>query len=365
MTMRFVLEVRSRFCALVGPHGLGSFGRAALLATAVFLLAIAALAAAPAASNAAADRFASSQPVAERFDVNVSFAPDVEGWMDDADLPECGDGVDGGLLCTVTGSWSDMLAPLKGTVADSVSGTVGAMSSRCSMTARTNIQFALSLPESPELLPAVDYVDAGGEIALNCAWSVRFGDGSTLVGRLSGSGSLVLVDAAAAMVRLPDGIVIDVVAGTGRYANVVGTGTLGSNISFSLLGESGELPFDFEIVTFGRVARTATPTHAESLDLELRAGRPEARIVTPARVARSQLKSALHAVASPRASCSLSAGRNKRTVDLGTARAGGDGSVRFPAKQLKKLSAGRWTVSASCSGGGSAARASAGVTVTR
>ncbi|HEV7918929.1 MAG TPA: hypothetical protein VGO97_05060 [Solirubrobacterales bacterium] len=313
----------------------------------------------------------------------MAIAPNTDDWMDAADLPDC-DGTDeGGLLCTISGNWSDNNARFAGTVIQPDTGEQATIKATCNFKAATFLGFTITLPEQSGWLPQVDMAGGGGKLAVDCAFSMRASDTqrSVLTGRFYGNGALENVDTTAATVRLSHSFIVEVLGGSGKYAGEVGTGTFNGNINFSLLGTSGELPIDFEVVSLGghdaraaSVKKTGSPASLAmndagdstgSIDLNLRAGRPGVRIVSPARVKRSQIQSALHAVTTPRASCHLAASRSGRTVDLGTSRAGDDGSVKFSSRLAKKLDRGAWRVSAKCTSSEGSAKSARRVMITR
>lgn len=382
-----VLPVRRRYCALRWLRDVAATG--SVIITGVLMFGITA---------ERADAGQTPPVLAQSYLVSLNIAPDTNSWMDAAELPEC-DGTDeGGLLCTIMGAWSDTKAGFTGYVVDPATSQRAAFKATCAFDASTNIDFTISLPEQDGWLPQVDLVNSGGTIAVDCSWNLRAPDKqhSVLSGRFHGSGPLESVDPANAVVRLSNNFIVEVLGGSGVYADEVGSGTFAGEVKFSLLGDTGELPIDFEVVSLGEpepgtvsgsrrpsataqsagasavaVSSASAPASAAaddsmgSFDLALHSGKGGVRIVTPARVKRSQAKFALHAVTSPRASCKIAASRSGRTVGLGTRRAGNDGLVAFPKDTGKKLDKGVWRVSTACVTDDGTVRDTRKVTITR
>ncbi len=287
------------------------------------------------------------------FDMELNFAPDVNDWLDRSDIGECNPDEDGAFVCVLEGPWTDLGAPLKGTVTDSTTGTTGNLEAICSIDGYAAVSFSIAPPADDSLLPVVDLVDSGGKVRVDCAWRLRVNDAqrSLLVGRALMNTYMTAADPASALVRLNDSVTFDVAAGTGAFAGLTGYGITDAQATFPMLGSSGELPIDFELVSMGErsngVGAAATPAGGK-VDFNLRASSDKLHISAPQRLSRRDLAGALIGETAPGSRCSFKAKRGGRRVNLGSSRADAGGFVKLNRRRAAKLGEGRWTITGTC-----------------
>lgn len=357
---------------------------AALLTAAAFgMFAGGAVAANPSPSTAP-----DNVSVDSRYDASISFRPDVTTWLDGSEIGDCLPTDGNAVECELGGHWYDHNAPLTGTVYDRATGAQGNLRAACTISGYSRVLFSIAPPEDGSQLPVVDLTGADGSVRVRCAWRLRMNDAphSTLVGVASSDAPLTAVDPSTALVGIGTQVKLDAVAGTGAFSGLVGGGSVLTPVTFSILGDTGELPIDFEIVTLqGNGARVASAAKSKSgsvrvsarslraaangadqIDFSLRTGRSGLRVSAPASVSAKRLAAALVGATAPGARCKATASRGNRRVSLGGARAGADGFVRFsPARKLA-LTPGSWRISASCTtAGGDIARDSLRLKLTR
>ncbi|MFY9263917.1 MAG: hypothetical protein WAO61_00595 [Solirubrobacterales bacterium] len=328
-------------------------------------------------------------PYAAAFAADLRFDPDVSDWIERSELQDCDGDESGAIICRLGGRWSDHGAPLSGTIVDGATGAIGRLRASCDVSGDSFVDFSIAPPENGSRLPVVDLVGAGGKARVSCVWRVRMNDQfqSVLVGVAHASGPLTAIDPGIALVGLPTDIELRILGGSGFFEGATGTGTSHAGVSYGLLGQSGELPIDFEIVGMGspsakaasvaksatksvstrgiRAAAATSASTAGQLEFSLWHGRHSLVISTPKRLAARQLRRSVRGVTAPRARCATSATMSGRRVRLGESRADAGGIVRIPPAKINALTAGRWRVSMSCVSAGKTARDSARIQVTR
>ncbi|MFY9488523.1 MAG: hypothetical protein WAP35_07510 [Solirubrobacterales bacterium] len=310
-----------------------------------------------------------ANPFTNSYALSMQFKPDVSDWIERSEIQDCTGDDDGAIVCILGGSWSDQDAPLTGSVTDSVTGVSGQLSASCNISGDSHVAFSIAPPAKGSLLPVVDLVDAGGEVRVNCAWRARLADQqkSVLVGRASASGPLAAIDAGVALVGLTSDLDVSVVGGSGVFAGVVGDAKMRAGISWGMLGESGELPIDFELVSMGSrgVRSAAAPSAAGgAMDLTLWSGRPGLKISAPTRLNRFSVRSAVLGVTAPGAKCSIAAKKPGLRLKFSNVTADANGIVRIPRSKKNVIGIGRWRLSMSCTAGGGRASTAARFTVT-
>jgi hypothetical protein len=298
------------------------------------------------------------------FDMALNFAPDVSDWLDRSDIGECNPDDTGAFVCVLEGPWTDLGAPLKGTVTDPATGATGNLEAICSIDGYAAVSFSIAPPSEDSLAPVVDLVDAGGKVRVDCAWRLRMNDAqsSLLVGRALMNTYMTAADPASAVVRLNDSVTFDVAAGTGAYTGLTGYGTTDAQATFPMLGPSGELPIDFELVSMGKQSngvRAAAAPMGGTVDFNLRASSDKLHISAPQRVGRRDLAGALIGETAPRSKCSFKAKSGGRRVNLGSSRADSGGFVKLNRSRAAKLDTGRWTITGTCKTRSGSVRAAA------
>jgi hypothetical protein len=317
------------------------------------------------------------------YEMSLNFQPDVTDWLNRSDIGACTPGDGGSFVCTLNGSWTDLGAPLTGTVRDPATGVTGALRASCSIAGYSYVAFSISPATDSAQLPLVDLVGAGGNVQLDCAWRMRMNDstGSLLVGRAHANSALTAADPASALVRLSDNINFDVAAGTGVFKGLTGTGFTTAAVTFPMLGPGGELPIDFQLVSLSgsrsgsgsgaraansaQVAAAVTSQNTGNIAFRLYGAPPNLRLSAPQRTGRRTLGRALVGETVPGSQCRFSARSGGRSAALGSARADLNGIVRLPRAKASSLSAGKWRITGECKMGAGVARDTASVTLTR
>lgn len=322
-----------------------------------------------------------------RYDASISFRPDVTTWLDGSEIGDCLPTDTSAVECELAGRWYDHSAPLTGAVYDRETGATGDLRATCNISGYGSVLFTIAPPEDGERLPVVDLTGAGGYARVRCAWRLRMNDGahSTLVGIAGSDAPLTAVDPSTALVGTGTQVKLDAVAGTGAFSGLVGGGSVVTPVTFSMLGDTGELPIDFEIVTLegsgARAARAAkssdggiavSPSRLRTaaagggeIEFSLRSGDSGLRVSAPASVRAKRLGAVLVGATAPGARCKATATRGDRRISLGEARAGADGLVRFKQARKTTPAPGFWLVTVRCVAGGKAVRDSLRVKVTR
>ncbi|MBI4897560.1 MAG: hypothetical protein HY827_04245 [Actinobacteria bacterium] len=287
------------------------------------------------------------------YNMELNFAPDVNDWLDRSDIGECNPDDSGAFVCVLEGPWTDLGAPLRGSVTDPATGATGALEAICSIDGYAAVSFSIAPPPDDSLAPVVDLVDAGGKVRVDCAWRLRMNDAqqSLLVGRALMNTYMTAADPASALVQLNDSVTFDVAAGTGIYAGLTGYGITDAQTAFPMLGSSGELPIDFELVSMGArsngVRAAAAPADGK-VGFNLRASNDRLHISAPLRVSRRDLSGSLIGETAPGSKCTFKARGGSRRVNLGRARADAGGFVKLNRSRAAKLDAGRWTITGTC-----------------
>lgn len=309
------------------------------------------------------------------YEMSLSFNPNVNDWLDRSDIGDCTPGDGGSFVCTLQGSWMDLGAPLTGTVRDPATGATGAMKASCSIAGYSYVAFSIAPAADSSQLPLVDLVGAGGRVHVDCAWRLRMNDpaGSLLVGRARADSALTAADPATALVRLSDNVKFDVAAGTGAFTGLTGNGLTTAEVTFPMLGRSGELPIDFQLVSLsssgaraaGAAGVTAASQNTGKIAFRLHGAPPNLRLSAPQRTGRRTLGRALVGVTVPGSKCRFTARSGRRGVSLGRARADRNGIVRLPRAKAASLAAGAWRIAGVCHTGTGVARDAARVVLTR
>jgi hypothetical protein len=302
----------------------------------------------------------------EDFDVDIQMGPgEGEGGMDE---PTCTTNPDLTQTCTSEMDFSQQDKSATGTVVHRSSGLEGTIETICDFEMHNRFSFQMAMPTEPGQMPDVTVIDVSGSAAMRCAWHMSFNDGSSLTGRVAGSMTMTLIDAATGRVRMTDSFTVDVVHGDGYFAGLVGTGTFGHDEEFVLFGPDGPGGPDgpdgpgSESRRAG-AASVGASAEGSGMNLKLRKGSPRASIVSPdSRVKRSD-KAALQVVTAPRSKCRATAAKGGKRVSLGAARAKRNGNAAFRGSVGSKLKRGKWTLKASCRTGKGTASASQVVSV--
>lgn len=322
-----------------------------------------------------------------RYDASLTFRPDVTTWLDGSEIGDCLPTDTSAVECELAGRWYDHSAPLTGTVYDRETGATGDLRATCNISGYGSVLFTIAPPEDGEHLPVVDLTGAGGYARVRCAWRLRMNDAahSTLVGIAGSDAPLTAVDPSTALVGTGTQVKLDAVAGTGAFGGLVGGGSVVTPVTFSMLGDTGELPIDFEIVTLersgarvasaakskdGGVAVSASRLRAAAtgggeIEFSLHGGNSGLRVSAPASVSAKRLGAVLVGATAPGARCKATASRGDRRISLGTARAGADGFVRFTQARKTTPAPGFWRVTATCATAGTVVRDALRVKLTR
>lgn len=319
--------------------------RAPLLALAL-ALAIAGLVALTAAPSA----LAKFDP--HDFDVRVEMAPEIEN-----SEPECTSDGDR-MRCTSAFEFSQIGKSFEGTVRHRVTDLSGTISMTCDQDMRQRTTFSMSTSDPSDR--RIEEFDGAGRMA--CSWMMDFREGTTLAGVVEGSFTMGIVDAARGIVYHRGNFSVDVVSGTGEFADMVGKGTFDEYEEFNMLegpgggpdgppppdGE-GPPPPDGEYSTRSAARAAAEEGDGGNMKLRLRRGRARTALVLPRRLDRGD-KRALRVASARGSTCRGVASKGKRRVDLGKARdSSGNGEVRFRGSLARKLGKGSWKVRVKCS----------------
>ncbi len=319
------------------------------------------LVAAFSATVATADEF---RP--DDFDVNIEMGPD-QG-QGDADEPSCTVNPDLTQTCTAEQDVSQQDRRASGTVRHITSGLEGTIETICDFDMHSRFSFVMSMPTDPGLPPEMTVLDVSGSARMRCAWHMSYDDGSSLTGRIAGSMTMQLIDAATGRVRMTDSFTVDVVHGSGHFAGLVGSGTFGHSEEFELFGPDGpEGPGDGPGGESRRTARAAasvgTRAEGSAMNLKLRKGAARASIVSPDSRIKRKDRAALQVVTAPGSKCRATATKSGKRVSLGAARAKSNGNAAFRGAVGAKLKSGKWTLKANCRTGKGTASASEVVSV--
>lgn len=280
------------------------------------------------------------------FDVELDM-----GGMDQPQQPDCTPQSDGTQLCTVDFTFVKSGMDSKGTVTQRSTGDDGTIEVSCDI----NMEMHMAM-RTPAMggMPSVERFDGSGQ--QSCAWHMDFGEDTTLTGKLAGSMRMSLVDSATGTVEISTDFRVEVVAGTGRFADQVGTGTFSETRRESIMqggpgGPPGGGPPPGGPPAGPASLASTGPGALEkgsSMNLKLRKGKPSAKIVYPARTLQSNDGSPLHVVTAPGSRCTASAKKGRKRIKLGSDTADAEGDVTIADKLAKKLGKGKSTISVSC-----------------
>lgn len=295
----------------------------------------------------------------EDFDVRIEMGPDPNS----NEPPRCESQPDGSMLCTNDFSVSAVGERARGTVTHRSSGLSGSIETVCDFSFANHSVMRMS----PNSGGAPQIVELTGTGSQSCSWHMAFDGGSSLTGRIAGRMSMSLVDPATSTVRSIGRFDVDVVAGTGRFDQMVGSGSFGHEQEMPMNAPAGGPPPGEgpPSASSRYVARPGVSASGEgsAMNLKLRRGKATARIVSPGRRLKRSEGTRLHAVASPGASCKGQAAKGARKVDLGSAKAGRNGTALFRGAVAKRLGSGRWKLTVTCAAKRKQARARSFVTV--
>lgn len=309
----------------------------------------------------------------KNFDVQLTGASGFGG-AELGERPSCQSAGDA-LVCSLLISHSENGVAMSGTVTAKAEALSGSISTTCDMTFNQTVRLQVSGA-------SVTLLQFSGGGTQTCSWYMSFSEGSTMSGTFAGTMEMGKVSDTSVYER--GRMTVTVVAGTGRFADQIGTGSFDEYNEVPLgglgLGTAVEdaapsttqppatcfdpsgnpAPCPVETVAIVRMLSAVSAKPASRMRLVLRAGKPLARIVAPRTVKRSS-DALLRVVSAPGSTCSALARSGAKRISLGGARdLKGHGEVVFPGRFASKLAAGAWQVQTSCSfSGGSAADAAA------
>lgn len=296
----------------------------------------------------------------EDFDVNIEMGPDPGAG--EPPEPTCTTGPDMSQTCVNEMNYVANDRTSIGTVVHVSSGLAGTIETLCDMEMHNRFSSRMTPAALPGEMPSIEVIDISGSMRQLCSWHMSFDDGSELNGRIAGSMTMALIDAATGTVRMEASFNVDVVYGAGRFAGTVGSGTFGHSEEFSVLGRGpgggpgggsgpggpgggpGSQSFSARAVD----APVAALAGGSGMNLKLRKGAPRVRVVSPAASINRGDKSTLQAVTAPKARCVARAVRGSKRVSLGSARAKANGNVVFRGAVGAKLKSGKWSLAVNC-----------------
>lgn len=250
----------------------------------------------------------------------------------------------GAITCSTSFDFAMSGQRLTGTVRSRSKGLSGSIETVCDMSQRMRQRFRFSPGGGMEVL------EFSGSGSQSCSWFMDFGS-STLAGSISGRMEMGLASPSSAYFGGTFSVVV--VAGTGAFEGMVGTGVFNQHEEFPLpTGGVGARQADTgagSSAGAGRSLAALAGGNGSRMKLKLRRGRPLARIVSPGPRLKRVSDAKLRVVSAPGSSCRASARNGELVVDLGRASDGDrDGLVVFSGRVASKLKPGAWTVTASC-----------------
>lgn len=265
------------------------------------------------------------------FDVQLKGGPEMQ-----APQPSCTQDEAGVMTCSSSYDYTATGQRMQGTVTERTTGLSGTIDVTCDWDIRQRQSFRHRQgAEQPEV------VEFSGSGSQSCSWSMDFG-ASLLVGTMRGTMSTGLVASATQPTAFFGGTFsVVVVAGTGAFKDMVGSGVFNEYETFPLFG--GE---------HGPRALASTAGDGSKMKVKLRRGRPLARISSHGPRVENASGASLRVATAPSAACRAVATRGTKRVDLGQAADGNrDGQVVFPGRLAAKLGRGTWRLTATCTYG--------------
>lgn len=275
--------------------------------------------------------------VPQDFEVQVNPFPD----MGQDVSPKCGVRADGSYGCTIDIDKVIWGESAQGTVRHTGLDLSGTISMTCDADFHMHMAMALSLSGGTTTIEDVD-----GSMQMSCAWLMDFGS-STMSGTIAGKGTMTEVTGTDRML-IDMSFEVNVVAGTGEFADQVGSGSWTEQQEQTMSGAAGgggQTP----PAMASRVLATAAADDG-AMSLNLRKGKARAQIVELSRTQVRDDKRVLRVAVVPGASCRATATSGSRSKALGRASdSGKKGLVTLSAASLGKLSKGTWKVKVGCS----------------
>jgi hypothetical protein len=308
--------------------------------------------------------------------------------------PACTTNADGSRTCTMDQSFSFSDKTSTGTVTDKKSGKAGTITSTCDMSSQMLMTLNMPALVAGQSTPQTQtIVAADGHAKMSCNWEMRFSDGTM---NCAIEGTMTLSEVNSKEVAFHGTIDVNVLAGTGSYAGLVGNGVWNQDQTIPVGGgpgpggapppKAGAQPASPGAgqptpppgggppvpppgggppvpppgggsslhVSLGMVVAQATRSKssksATQMRLRLHHGSARAQIVAPGRTLASGATVSLRVASASHAQCKASASSAGRTVALGTAvDREGHGGVTFAGPLAARLGHGAWRLSATCS----------------
>lgn len=324
-------------------------------------LALAALVAAAlfAAIGAGPARAADFDPHA--FEVNVEMGPGEDDFVE----PDCVPAGEDRMRCTMDMTFSEVGGTHRGTVTHIATGLSGRIEVTCDMEMRQHMVMMMDSSGNQTL----EEFSGGGRMA--CNWFMDYEGDTSLSGVIRGDMDMYVVDYDTGTVAFTGRMSVEVVAGTGEFADVFGGGSWTEHDEFSVFGggpdgggpdggpggdPEGEGPGEGDYPDGGPPsargsAAGSLPQAGEdgAMNLRLKKGRARTRIVSPAKVLkRGDRNTRLRVVTARNASCVAGATDGDKRVKLGKARdRDGNSEVRF-GPLARQLDPGKWKVNVVC-----------------
>lgn len=239
------------------------------------------------------------------------------------------------MLCTSSSSQDLAGARMTGTVTAKAEGLTGAIETTCDMSMRQTMTVRIAAGSG-----SISLVEASGSGSQRCSWFMSFPEGSSMTGTFGGSMQIAKASDAAIVFRGRMEVVVT--AGTGKFADKVGSGTFDEAREFSITGPPASR------IVAAALGPAAKPR--SQMRIVLRKGEPLARIAAPRGRLTSESAARLRVVSAPGAVCAATAVSGSHRVDLGRVRdTNRNGEVVFPGRLAAALDAGLWRIEASCS----------------
>lgn len=290
----------------------------------------------------------------------------------DRPLPTAGGGAppSGTYTCPGSYSWSSSATPMTGTVQVVSTGQTGTIALKCDWNLTNTMTVAITFPPG-SITPTTGVSGFSGTGGQACSWEIKVGS-STLIGTLVGTTLLEQVNPTTG--RFTGNLNINVVGGTGEYANAVGPGTFVQVQEFPFPTPtapplpsgglpsgglpSGGLPPGVNIPGLMRaMERGAVEAQAgSSMKMTLKTGKATGRFIVPSGKVTKTTKWKVHLAASPKSKCTITATKGKKTVTLARNRSTGTtgsivGSGYAPVRLAAAGGTGTWNLKAACTKG--------------
>jgi hypothetical protein len=307
--------------------------------------------------------------------------------------PACTTNADGSQTCTMDQSFSFSDRTSTGTVTDNKSGKTGTITSTCDMSSQMLMTLnvpALSPGQSTPQTQTI--VAADGHAKMSCNWEMRFSDGTM---NCAIEGTMTLSEVNSKEVAFHGTIDVNVLAGTGSYAGLVGNGVWNQDQTIPVGGpgpggagqpKGGAQPaspgggqptpppgggpptpppgggppvpppgggssLHFSLGSaVAQAAGSKSSKSATQMRLRLHRGAARAQIVAPGATLATGATVSLRVASASHSQCKASASSAGRTVALGPAvDREGHGGVTFAGSLAARLGPGKWRLSATCS----------------